>query len=98
MGAITAISLVLKNLGLVVSFSGALIGAMLIYTVPAVMNIYNLDELSTRARKSQIQVKSGDEGVRVGVEVAANYAMAVMGCVIAVIGVTTTLINSGGAH
>jgi len=94
MSLITALALVLKNVGIVVSFSGALIGAMLIYTVPAIMNISDL----RAAKKSGGKGKSSSTYTKQQqLELAANYGMALMGCVIAVIGVATTLIGAS-AH
>ena len=101
-GLITALSLVLKNLGLVVSFSGALIGAMLIYTVPAIMNIGNIRRGAGAGGKDKGRGGGGGGEsqaaaltTRQRAEVAANVAMAAMGCVIAVIGVATTLKGAG---
>lgn len=96
MALITSLALVLKNVGIVVSFSGALIGAMLIYFVPAVMNICNIRTAaaatSRQKDKHAVIVYTQNQSL----ELAANYGMAAMGCIIAVIGVWTTLIGSGG--
>jgi len=104
MGVITSFALVLKNVGVVVSFSGALIGAMLIYFVPAVMNICNIraearGATNTAYKKAHrnttppaslaLQLTSSQQ-----LELAGNYGMAAMGIVIAVIGVTVTLMGS----
>jgi sodium-coupled neutral amino acid transporter 11 len=91
MTLITALALVLKNVGIVVSFSGALIGAMLIYTVPAIMNICDLKAAAVAGSKSN---KTGSKAL--SGELMVNYGMAVMGCVIAVIGVATTLLGASG--
>ena len=45
LGAITAAALRVRNVGAVVSLSGALIGSLLIYIIPAVLNIYNIRSL-----------------------------------------------------
>jgi len=94
MALITALALVLKNVGIVVSFSGALIGAMLIYTVPAIMNISDLRAAKKCVGKGKPSSTYTKQEL---LELVANYGMALMGCVIAVIGVATTLIGAS-AH
>lgn len=66
---------------MVLSLSGSLIGCALIYVIPAVMNLKTL--------------KSSPEGNKT-VEVTVNRFIVVMGIVIAVIGVKTTLLGAGG--
>lgn len=85
LSVITALALVLKNLGIVVALSGALIGATLIYFVPAVMNICNIRSKSAASASRRQQV-----------ELVANYGMALSGLAIAVIGVATTLMGASG--
>lgn len=82
---ITSLALVLKNLGVVVALSGALIGATLIYFVPAVMNICNIKSKLPRGPTRRQEV-----------ELVANYVMALSGVAIAVIGVATTLLGASG--
>ena len=41
LGLVTAISLVLKDLGLVVAFGGAILGSALVYIMPALMFLKN---------------------------------------------------------
>jgi len=104
MALITALALKLTNLGLVVSLSGALIGAMLIYFVPAVMNICNIKKEA--ADDATTKVKGGNKSAATvrytreqHTELLANYAMGLMGILIAVNGVATTLMSAGGgAH
>ena len=103
MGLITALALKLTNLGLVVSLSGALIGAMLIYFVPAVMNICNIRKEALDAAamgKGKNSAAAAAVAVRYTrkqhTELLANYAMGLMGVLIAVNGVATTLMSAGG--
>ena len=100
MALITALALKLTNLGLVVSLSGALIGAMLIYFVPAVMNICNIKKEADAATKVKGNKSATVRYTRKQhTELLANYAMGLMGILIAVNGVATTLMSAGGgAH
>lgn len=88
---LTGFALVLKNVGFVVSFGGALIGSMLIYFVPAVMNIKNIQ----KAVKEQ---QGGQSSRGQSVELAANYGLATMGVVITIIGVFMNLKGLVAAH
>lgn len=69
-------ALILRNVGKVVGFSGALIGSMLIYIVPSLMNISSA-------------FKRG-KGV-CNAEVLGNLAMVAFGTIITVIGVKTSV-------
>jgi len=84
---ITSIALVLKNVGLVVAFSGALIGAMLIYSVPAIMNICNIRNSSNG--KTQLTTSNK-------LELLVNYFIVFMGVGIAAVGGYSTL--KGAKH
>jgi len=87
LGVLTASALVLKNVGAVVSLGGALIGAMLIFTIPAVMNIRNLKKFAG---------PGANANANVSLELIANYGMAVMGLVMAIIGVYANQRSMGG--
>lgn len=89
LGVLTGSALVLKNVGAVVSLGGALIGAMLIFTIPAIMNIRNL---------ARFAVPGANANANVSLELVANYAMAAMGAVVAVIGVYANQKSMGGGH
>lgn len=101
---LTGCALVLKNVGLVVAFSGALIGAMLIYFVPAIMNIKNMP-LHMIISSSVTHGDSNNNNKSVVIapsstaqkfELAVNYFMAFMGVAIACVGGYTTLKGASG--
>lgn len=83
---ITAVALVVKNVGSVVGFSGALIGATLIFVMPAVMNICNMNSEHSRNAPQQGQHQQQLSLKRV-LEYLLNVLMAISGVAIAVIGV-----------
>lgn len=85
---ITAVSLVVKNVGLVVAFSGALIGAMLIYTVPAIMNICNIYS-TLQGSKKVVSLSTSQK-----FDLILNYGMALLGVGIAVVGGYSTLMGA----
>jgi hypothetical protein len=74
-----------------VSFGGALIGSMILYTIPAAMNIMNLKA----EQKSQARNPSSAPRrlIPLGLEIAFNYGLGVMGIICAVIGVYMSLKN-----
>jgi amino acid permease len=84
---LTAIAMQLKNLGLVLSLSGSLIGSALIYIIPAVMNLSNIPK---RRVASQQQASLAEK-----LELLLNYGIIAMGVAVAVIGVKTTLQGAG---
>lgn len=88
MTLLTIGGMTLTNLGKVIAFSGSLIGANLIYTVPAIMNIANIkNEAKSKKDKAGEVVLSSQQRMQVN----ANYGLAAMGVLISVIGVTVTL-------
>ena len=91
MSVLTLGALNLKNLGKVVAFSGSLIGANLIYTVPAIMNLNNLyaEAKTGAAKKGGVVSLSPSQRL----ERNANLGLGVMGVVISIIGVYVTLSN-----
>lgn len=109
---LTVSALILKNVGFVVSFGGALIGAMLIFTIPALMNIQNIKRFSTSPatvsagkngynnNKGTTLVKKATNSTPLTTELAINYTMATMGVIIAVIGVYMNLqsLNGGSGY
>jgi amino acid permease len=82
---VTLLALVLKDVGIVVSISGALFGAALMFMVPAIMNICN-----SKALQKQGKVGSSKA------EIALNYGMVVSGFFVAVLGVTVSVLRQTG--
>jgi sodium-coupled neutral amino acid transporter 11 len=76
LSVITGFALVLKNLGLVVAVSGALIGATLIYLVPAIMNINNIKAAS--GSKAELLLNYFMAGMGIMIAVLGGYT-SVMG-------------------
>jgi len=85
---ITTIALVLKDVGFVVSVSGALFGSALMFVVPAVMNINNLKTIATKA-KTQL---TGSNKL----EIAFNWGMVVMGIIMGALGVIISTLKQLG--
>lgn len=86
---ITAVALVVKNVGSVVGFSGALIGATLIFVMPAVMNICNMNSEHSRIAASATPQQGQHQQLSLKrvLEYLLNVLMAISGVAIAVIGV-----------
>ena len=76
---ITGLSLFIKNVGKVVSISGALIGSLLIYIVPMLMNIQLI-------RSIQFYVPEMKNSWRYSLEKNGNYLLMVMGVIMGVLG------------
>jgi amino acid permease len=92
---ITQMSLVVTDVGSVLSFSGALIGSLLIFIIPAIMNICNIK------REQKVAAEKGGESAKgSNTVVVLNYAMAVFGVMVAVIGVGANIAagGKGGGH
>ena len=85
---ITALALVLKDVGFVVSISGAMFGCAVMFIIPAVMNIANINNGLKRTGKA---ITSGSK-----LEVAGNYGMMVTGIAMAIIGVTVSVLKEMG--
>ncbi len=88
LGLLTALALVLKDVGFVVSISGAMFGCAVMFIIPAILNIANINN---GARRTGLQLSSGAK-----VEVAGNYGMMVTGIAMAVIGVSITVLREMG--
>lgn len=81
LAAVTSLSLVLKDLGLVVAFGGAILGSALVYIFPALMFL---------------KQKSNDPPSTLGrAEKVLNVAIALSGVALAGIGGTMTLKKAG---
>ncbi len=79
----------LRDLGKVVAFSGSLIGANLIYTVPAIMNLCSTARFCRDREKGK---GGGEYSLQQRLEFCSNVALASMGVLISVIGVYATLV------
>ena len=84
---ITAVALVMQNVGSVVGFSGALIGATLIFIMPATMNICNMNAEYRRNAALALPALSKHQSLKLSIEYFINAFMAISGVAIAVIGV-----------
>lgn len=82
LGLITALALTLNDVGFVVSISGALFGCLLMFVVPAVMNI-QLIKSTGRASENKL-------------ELVANYGLLGTGVVMAVLGVAVSVMRQMG--
>lgn len=87
LAVITAVALVVKNVGSVVGFSGALIGATLIFVMPAVMNICNMNSESAAVTVTPHHQHQHQLSLQRVLEYLLNVLMAISGIAIAVIGV-----------
>ena len=85
---LTALAMVLKDVGFVVSFSGAAFGSALMFIVPAIMNICNI--------KSAAKAKGQDLARGEKVEVAANYGIIGTGVLMGVLGMTISAMRELG--
>lgn len=83
---LSGLALVLRDVGFVVSFGGALLGSCVIYIYPALMF------LRTVARK----VKSGElaDSAALQKEVKLNYGILGLGVVFAVIGASVSVLKA----
>ena len=82
---VTALAIVLKDVGIVVSISGALFGAALVFCVPAAMNIANSKALEKSAGKAQNKP-----------EILLNYIMVVLGAAMGALGVGVSVLRQMG--
>lgn len=85
---LTGLALVLKDVGFVVSISGAMFGCAVMFIIPAIMNIANI---RMGAKKYGKELTSGNK-----LEVAGNYGMLLTGVAMAVIGVSITVLREMG--
>mmetsp|Transcript_9540 Transcript_9540/g.15597 ORF Transcript_9540/g.15597 Transcript_9540/m.15597 type:complete len:574 (-) Transcript_9540:94-1815(-) len=88
--AVNGLSLVVKNLGLVVAVGGAVLGSALVYVFPAMMFIK-----ATLLKKKSLEA-AGEKlpAARIR-EMYANYGVAGLGCILGVIGVKMSLKSAG---
>ena len=88
LAVITQAALILRNLGAVIGFSGALIGSLLLFILPGNMNIANI-----KRELSLIQDKNPSTTLKEW-EIKFNQLLKVFGVILAVLGVSTTLMSS----
>jgi amino acid permease len=86
LGLVTALALVLKDVGFVVSISGALFGCALMFVVPAIMTIKNLERLQTLGRPNKNH----------GLEKTFNYLLVATGVIMGVLGVGVSTLRQMG--
>jgi sodium-coupled neutral amino acid transporter 11 len=86
LGLLSALALVLRDVGFVVSFGGALLGSCVIYIYPALMFV------RTMAKK----IASGEvkETAAIRREVKVNYGIMALGAVFAVIGGSVSVLKA----
>jgi len=85
---VTALALTLKDVGFVVSVSGALFGNALMFMVPAWMNICNK---KTIAAQTKVPIDKNGK-----LEIAFNYGMIVSGFIMGAVGVTISTLKQLG--
>eukprot|EP01041_Mallomonas_annulata_P008120 gene8120-16664_t len=88
LAVITSLSLVLKDVGFVVSLSGAMFGSILMFIVPALMNIRNT--------KDQAKAAGKELSTATKVELGVNYGMVGMGVLMTVLGVSVSVLRELG--
>jgi len=81
---VTALALVLKDVGFVVSLTGALFGCTIMFVVPSIMNIAAIKKISARTGKQS------------STEIALNYGMIGTGLSMAAIGVVVSVLKQMG--
>ena len=86
---LTALAMVLKDVGFVVSVSGAGFGAALMFVVPAIMNICNLKAV---AKAKGTELPQGQK-----LEILANKAMIGVGVLMGILGVTISTMKQFGS-
>lgn len=86
LGLVTALALVLKDVGFVVSISGAMFGCLLMFVVPAIMNLKNLDRMRATGIPSSLE----------GVKKIGNYLLILTGVVMTVLGVAVSVLKQLG--
>jgi len=85
---VTGLALLLKNVGFVVSMTGALFGCTLMFVVSALMNI---NTMKTVANRMAGALTDGDN-----MEITLNYGMIGTGLVMAVIGIAVSVLDQMG--
>lgn len=87
LGLVTGLALVLKDVGFVVSITGALFGCLLMFIVPAIMNISSHKASVERGLKPTLGKK---------LEIGLNYGLIGTGVVMTVLGVYVSVMSQLG--
>lgn len=88
LGIVTGLALLLKDVGFVVSISGAMFGCMLMFVVPAIMNIKHIRSIAKKQGKALTKLEN--------FEIVSNYGLVGTGLVMAVIGVAVSTLRQLG--
>ena len=86
LSVVTALALVLRDVGFVNSLSGSMFGCLLLFVLPAVMNINTLQSKAKSAALSLMQK----------FEMGANYGMIGVGFVMTIIGIAVSVLSQMG--
>ncbi|KAL1520244.1 hypothetical protein AB1Y20_023714 [Prymnesium parvum] len=89
--AVNGLALRVKNLGLVVSLGGAILGSALVYIIPALMSVAHSQRKAAAARAKGEQLP-----LSVAIETAAAACLAALGVFLAAVGAVMSLKNAGG--
>ena len=93
LGVITAAALVLRDLGFVVSFSGAFFGAFIMFLCPAIMNIKNIQRRRSLAvakgKGKKLAAKHADQA-----ELLLSYGIVALGTTMGVLGASVTTLKA----
>uniref|UniRef100_A0A7S3AUI9 Amino acid transporter transmembrane domain-containing protein n=2 Tax=Haptolina ericina TaxID=156174 RepID=A0A7S3AUI9_9EUKA len=84
-------ALFVKNLGLVVSLGGAILGSALVYIYPALMSIVHNRRKAIAARASGSTLPLSQR-----IESFGCYVLAVLGCFLSAVGAVMSLKSAGG--
>mmetsp|Transcript_18752 Transcript_18752/g.18071 ORF Transcript_18752/g.18071 Transcript_18752/m.18071 type:complete len:491 (+) Transcript_18752:73-1545(+) len=82
---VTSLAIVLRDVGFVVSLSGAMFGAALMFVVPTLMNIANTKAL---AKQKNIALTKGEK-----IEIGVNYGIVGAGVFTGILGVTISILR-----
>lgn len=82
---VTSMAIVLRDVGFVVSISGAMFGAALMFVVPALMNIANMKAL---AKQKAVALTQGEK-----LEIVGNYGIVGTGVSLGVLGVAISILR-----
>jgi amino acid permease len=88
LSVLTLLALFFKDVGFVVSISGAMFGCALMFIVPAIMNIVSTSSI---AKKNNTKLTNLSK-----FELGANYGMIVTGIIMTVLGVSVSVLKQIG--
>ena len=84
-------ALFIKNLGLVVSLGGAILGSALVYIMPALMSVVHSRREAAKLRESGLPVPLATRA-----ETVAGVSLAALGTFLAAVGAVMSLKSAGG--